>query len=366
VRDFYWRLVKSSFPVFWEAIKRGDTVASILTAVLTVTGLSWILRFIPLWMPVSVLGLLFLYGLLRANYEAFREVEDAWQELGAKLATAEKRKAINDLLGGALEEGLSLKQGRMYALECENQNLEEIEIGDEYQARYDNEVRAWVDRTYQLINDAFGKAEAQRFVSNEGYTDEDLFGRELPSFVHLSSTERQYLIPARLRRLDKIIDRANSLEINPDFDARSAAQEAGESVAARLRLEAVAEQRNEENEKLKADILQLTVERDALEREGRKLKDELDGQIRGRCIELTDELDGFLTQNRAIPPEETMRLYGEQLRGKVDRLRADLMRLGWWTPREDVKRELEYPETPDHLLSIYHYVRNIGLDMPFK
>jgi len=42
------------------------------------------------------------------------------------------------------------------------------------------------------------------------------------------------------------------------------------------------------------------------------------------------------------------------------------MRLGWWKPSEDVKQELEYPETPDHLLSIYHYVRNLGLDIPFK
>ena len=300
----------------WQTLKQGDTIASILTSALGITGLSWALQFIPWWVPVSALGILFLYGLLRANYEAFREGEDAKQELEAKLATAEKRKAVNDLLGGALEEGLSLKQGRMYALESENQNLEEIEIGDEYQATYDNEVRAWVDRTYQLINDAFGKAEAQRFVSNEGYTDEDLFGRELPSFVHLRSTERKYLISARLRRLDKIIDRANSLEINPDFDARSAAQETGESVAARLRLEAVAEQRNEENEELKADISQLTVERDALEREGRKLKDEVDGQIRGRCIELTDELNDFLTRNRAMPPKETMRFYGGAAQGQ--------------------------------------------------
>jgi hypothetical protein len=218
VRDFYWRLVKSSFPVFWEAIKRGDTVASILTAVLTVAGLSWILQFIPLWMPVSVLGLLFLYGLLRANYEEFRKVEDAKQELKAKLATAEKRKAVNDLLGSALEEGLSLKQGRMYALEGENPRLEDVERSDEYQARYDKEVSTWVDRTYVLIHDAFGKAEGQRFISNEGFSDEELFGRELPRFIRRTSTQRKYSIPARLKRLDKVIDRASSLEISPDFD----------------------------------------------------------------------------------------------------------------------------------------------------
>ena len=58
-----------------------------------------------------------------------------------------------------------------------------------------------------------------------------------------------------------------------------------------------------------------------------------------------------------------MHLYEGQVRGKIDRLRADLMRLGWWKPREDAKQELEYPETPDHFWSIYHYMRNIGVGM---
>jgi hypothetical protein len=187
------------------------------------TSITAFLRLIPWWGVLVGILVFVLYALVLAIYGKIKETEDEKAALERKLATAKKWRAVNNLLGNALEEGLSLKQGKKYALESENQNLEEIEISDEYQARYDNEVRAWVDRTYQLINDAFGKAEAQRFVSNEGYTDEDLFGRELPSFVHLSSTERQYLIPARLRRLDRIIDRANSLEINPDFDARSAA-----------------------------------------------------------------------------------------------------------------------------------------------
>jgi hypothetical protein len=121
--------------------------------------------------------------------------------------------------------------------------------------------------------------------------------------------------------------------------------------------------RNEENEKLKADTQELTIVRDALEQEGRKFKAELDGQIRTRCIELTDELSDFLTLNRAMPSEDTMRLYEGQLRGKVERLRADLMRLRWWNPKEDEKQELEYPGTPDHLWSIYHYLRDIGVGM---
>jgi hypothetical protein len=97
-------------------------------------------------------------------------------------------------------------------------SVEDIEIGDEYQARYDEEVRAWVDRTYELIDDALGRAQAQRFISNEGYTDQELLRRELPSFLHLSSTQRKYLIPARLKRLHELIDRMHDLDTNPDFD----------------------------------------------------------------------------------------------------------------------------------------------------
>jgi hypothetical protein len=106
----------------------------------------------------------------------------------------------------------------MYPLESENQNLEEIEIGDEYQARYDEEVRAWVNHTYDLIDGAFGRAQAQRFISNEGYTDEELLGRELPSFLHVSSSQRKYSLRARIKRLHELADRMHKLDINPDFN----------------------------------------------------------------------------------------------------------------------------------------------------
>jgi hypothetical protein len=176
---------------------RGDLL---IVAASLVGGVSIgaIFRLIPWWCVLVGIGLLVLYAVALAVYEKIKEGEDERAALEQQLATAKKRRAVNDLLGNALEEGLSLKQGRMYALESENQNLEDIEISDEYQARYDEEVRTWIDCTYNLINDAFGKAEAERFVSNEGYTDEELIGRELPPFVHLNATQRKYLIPARL------------------------------------------------------------------------------------------------------------------------------------------------------------------------
>ncbi len=135
-----------------------------------------------------------------------------------KRETTAKRKAANDLLGNALKEGESLKQGRSYALESENQELDDIEIGDEYQASYHEEVRGWVDHTYDLIGAAFGRAAAQRFISNEGYTDQELFGRKLPSFLHVSSTQRKYSLRARLKRLHELTEQMHNLDINPGFD----------------------------------------------------------------------------------------------------------------------------------------------------
>lgn len=125
------------------------------------------------------------------------------------------------MLGHALEKGESLKQGRWYSLESENQDLENAEISDEPQATYDEELRTWVDCTYNLIEAAFDKLEAQHFISNEGYSDKELFGRKLPPFMHLSSTQRKYLISARLKRLREFRARLHELDINPEFDHKA-------------------------------------------------------------------------------------------------------------------------------------------------
>jgi hypothetical protein len=334
---------------------RGDLL---IVAASLVGGVSIgaIFRLIPWWCVLVGIGLLVLYAVALAVYEKIKEGEDERAALKQRLATVKKRRAVNDLLGSALEEGLSLKQGRMYALESENQNLEDIEISDEYQARYDEEVRTWVDRSYNLINDAFGKAEAERFVSNEGYTDEELFGRELPPFVHLNATQRKYLIPARLRRLDKIIDRANSLEINSDFEPQSTAQETRESAAVRLRFMTAVEQRNEENERLRADREQLTVKSDAFEQESRELRADRDGQVSERCSELSRELDRFLKERKQQDHDETMRQYDERFKRRVAHVRHHLERLEWWNPGEDVRARLKNPETPDDLWILAEYL----------
>jgi len=206
--------------LLWQFYARADLLVgfAILVGGTSITAL---LRFIPSWGILVGIFVFVLYALALAIYGKIKESEDEKAGLERKVETAKKRRAVNNLLGNALEEGLSLKQGRMYAIAGdENQNLEDVEIGNEHQARYDEEVRVWVDRTYVLIHDAFGKAEAQRFISNEGYSDEELFGRELPRFIRSTSAQRKYSITARLKRLDTVIDRASSLEISPDFDPK--------------------------------------------------------------------------------------------------------------------------------------------------
>jgi hypothetical protein len=370
---FYWRSIRRIPSLAVEAVKRVDTFVGLLTICVwvfiggTAAGAWW--EQVPWQVPVTAIIVFLVYGFLRAVYQEYWQVEqerdDAKREgnkLEQRLEDKAKRKAVNELLGNALEEGLSLKQGRKYTLASGNENPEGIEMGNEYQARYDEEVRTWVDRTYNLINDAFGKAEAERFISNEGYTDEELFGRELPPFVHLNATQRKYLIPARLRRLDKVIDRANSLEINSDFEPQSTAQETRESAAARLRLLAAVEQRNEENESLKADREQLTVQRDAFEQESRELRADRDGQVSERCSELSRELDRFLKERKQQDHDETMRQYDERFKRRVAHVRHHLERLEWWNPGEDVRARLENPETPDDLWILAEYLAAVSAE----
>jgi hypothetical protein len=355
--------------LLWRSLTGLDRVTGALALAFGVVGLSAWQQLLPWWSPFVAFGVILLYGFLRENYEenlaVERERDDAKRKgnkLEQRLEDKAKRKAVNELLGNALEEGLSLKQGRRYALESENQNLGDIEIGDEYQARYDEEVRTWVDRTYNLINDAFGKAEAERFISNEGYTDEELFGRELPPFVHSKATQRKYLIPARLRRLDTVIDRANSLEIDPDFEPQRITQETGESAAARLRLLTAVERQNEENESLKADREQLTVQRDTFEQKSRELRADRDGQVGERCSELSRELDRFSKERKQQDHDETMRQYDERFKRRVAHVRHHLERLGWWNPGEDLRARLENPETPDDIWILAEHLAAVSAE----
>jgi hypothetical protein len=206
VARFYWDLVSRLPELLWTSASRWEKIIGVGSLCLSVFGVTAAWPFSPLWGLAPIL-LFFVYGLLKANYQAFREVKDEKRALERKLEERERRKAVKDLLGNAQEEGESLKQGRKDTFNAE--------------IRYDEEVRMWVNRTYNLINDAFGKAEAQRFISNEGYTEIELLGYEPPPYVYLGSTQRKYLIPPRLKRLHELIPRLHDLDVNPDFDPQN-------------------------------------------------------------------------------------------------------------------------------------------------
>jgi hypothetical protein len=224
VLRFYRDLASRLPDLLWISAGLLEKIIGVVSLCLSVFGVTAWWPFSPLWAFLPLV-LFVLYGLMKANYEKFQEEEQKRKQVEAeiarlekKLASERKRKAVMDLLGDAQEEGESLKQGKTYDLKDENPDKEDDELLDEYHAKREREERAWVNRTYNLIHAAFSKAEAQRFISNEGLTEEEMFGRKMRRSFYLTFDQRKYLIPARLKRLDGVIDRANSLPINPDFD----------------------------------------------------------------------------------------------------------------------------------------------------
>ncbi len=172
---------------------------------LSVFGVTAWWPFSPLWGAAPIL-LFFAYGLLKANYKRFEEIKEQCERLASRVATDEKRIALKDLLGETREEG-----PRAHA--------RTHETGD-----WDILSR-WTNETHDLIEAAFGKGEAQLFLSDEGYPTHSLPGSPgndawaaLAQSNVSARNRREREIGYRLRRLDSLILRADSLPIRPDFD----------------------------------------------------------------------------------------------------------------------------------------------------
>ena len=162
------------------------------------------------WWALAPVGILFLYGLMQANYEAFTKVEqradDAEAEnkrLAAQLDGKAKRKAVKDLLGAAVEQGERLR-GEMRR------------VGNDYRFNTKDDVKDWVDMTHDFIEAAFDKGEARRFLDSGDYTPKNPLATEEEPAVDTY----EYHLEPRLRRLHELIQRANGVEINPNFYAR--------------------------------------------------------------------------------------------------------------------------------------------------
>jgi hypothetical protein len=315
--------------------------ADLLVGAITLVGGAGIValfRLVPWWGVLIGLVLLVLYAFAIAVFDKIRETEDGIATLEGKLSTAKKRRAVKDLLGVAVEQGEDLR----VTLRRE---------GDSFRLVSKQDVEEWVHRTYDLIEATFDKGEARRFLDSSDYTPV-----KTAPYREIRIDPYKYHLTPRLQRLHELILRANTLEIDPDFDPQRFAQSAEESTAARLRLEAVVEQRNEENEKLKADTEQLTVKSDALEQERREIRADRDGQVSERCSELSRELDRFLKERKQQDHDETMRQYDERFKRRVAHVRHHLERLEWWNPGDDVRARLENPETPDDLWILAEYL----------
>jgi hypothetical protein len=109
VLRFYWKLLLRGPVLLWEASKGWVTFTGIaafylaLSPRLAKVGLSLFGSISPLWALLPV-GLLFLYGLLKANYEQFQVVEEDRNHLQREKTTSAKRVALKEALGEAEEE----------------------------------------------------------------------------------------------------------------------------------------------------------------------------------------------------------------------------------------------------------------------
>src|SRR5215210_2194937 len=121
---FYWKLLRRTPFLLWESAKKWNTVAGIAT--LCLLGFGVRVAWMPWWLVFLPIVLLFLYGLMKANHEEFRKIEQGrnesrttlktleqgLQELGVNITgdldkqIAKTKQLTNELRNGRLEEEL--------------------------------------------------------------------------------------------------------------------------------------------------------------------------------------------------------------------------------------------------------------------
>jgi hypothetical protein len=185
---FYGKLLLRALAILWRSTERFLTVGTVVLTVTTYYNQAlgdWLLQTwqgIPRWWALLPVGLLFAYGLLRANYETFQAVESERIRLQAGATTDEKRLALKDALGAFNAEG------REFTASVSQQQVED-----------------WATRTQELIKTALGEGEAELFLSDSGY-------------VFYGGGRVENWARGRLNRLAELIGRVDSVRIRPDFD----------------------------------------------------------------------------------------------------------------------------------------------------
>ena len=157
-----------------------------------ITGLlggTWV-AFSRWWalVPLGFLVILFIYGLMQANYEAFQKTESEKEALAKQIASDEERAAFKAVLTKAWQEGQLLH--------------------DNYAS--DADADAWERRVSNLIYNALNESEAQVF-----YSDNQLL--PIASSNDTSVRQRIRRRQARIVDLKKRLDR-DRLNLKPTFN----------------------------------------------------------------------------------------------------------------------------------------------------
>ena len=163
----------------WTALVGGAALAAV-QAVLSALGVPIPQEF---WIGAVLLGLVI------AQYRAWAEQRRTAEQFRATHDKNRSRVAIKDLLATAIETGEAL-----------------------YHQGSRAEAEQWATLTHQLLTDAFGKGEAQQFLSDSGLSFFFATNRD-PEEQDVRNS-----IDGRLRRLTELMPRVDSLSVRPEFN----------------------------------------------------------------------------------------------------------------------------------------------------
>jgi hypothetical protein len=190
-----------------EAAKNAklDTWANALTVISTqllISAIIWIaygyalpngtlmMRVLTTITPFLIFPIAFIVRFFVVPSEMAREdaVRLAFLEDGRK--EKERRKVVKDIIGSCIEEGEEIF------------GHPNTKRGDAMQ----DAAEQWVTKTHNFISTAFCSGEATLFLSDAGYT------------IYSSDGVVGNWIKGRLRRLNELLVRTDSIDINIDFD----------------------------------------------------------------------------------------------------------------------------------------------------
>ncbi len=105
---FYGRLARRLPDLLWGSASLLEKITGVVSLCLSVVGVTAWWPFSPLWALLPIF-LFLLYGLMKANYEAFQKIKAEKDALEKQIETDEKRAAIGEGLADLYYEGITLR-----------------------------------------------------------------------------------------------------------------------------------------------------------------------------------------------------------------------------------------------------------------